>query len=381
MKFTNEHVRRQDRTLNETRAFEILKEGEYGILSMQSENGDGAYGIPLSYVWDRGNSIYIHCAPVGRKLNCIDRCNRVSFCVIGRTKVLPEQFTTAYESVVVQGEAYHSLPDAERMSALSLFISKYCPEHKIKGMTYAEKSFFRTEIIPAAFNCGRIINDPGFAACKRRICGLMQQPDCEENARADQQDEENDRIDGNVLRACFTRGVNVFFFGFHRENSFCSLVPSGRHPQTAQQRFQCGRCKEHEIGHRQNAAGLQVPLDDPRDNADGNAVFFIQPCDRKADVILFSGHSGIVAGVRDGVDAVVQADIHNTAAKICYLAGVLALYLTLLQIVHAGFGKRAADICPDGKMLGILTADLLHANQNTVADAVILAGVTEPCGR
>ena len=65
MKFTNEHVRRQDRTLNETRAFEILKEGEYGILSMQSENGDGAYGIPLSYVWDRGNSIYIHCAPVG----------------------------------------------------------------------------------------------------------------------------------------------------------------------------------------------------------------------------------------------------------------------------------------------------------------------------
>lgn len=147
MKFTNEHVRHQDRTLNETRAFEILKEGEFGILSMQSENGDGAYGIPLSYVWDRGNSIYIHCAPVGRKLNCIDRCNRVSFCVIGRTKVLPEQFTTAYESVVVQGEAYHSLPDAERMSALSLFISKYCPEHKIKGMTYAEKSFFRTEII------------------------------------------------------------------------------------------------------------------------------------------------------------------------------------------------------------------------------------------
>ena len=32
-------------------------------------------------------------------------------------------------------------------------------------------------------------------------------------------------------------------------------------------------------------------------------MFFIQPCDRKADVILFSGHSGIVAGVRDGVDA------------------------------------------------------------------------------
>ena len=107
-------------------------------------------------------------------------------------------------------------------------------------------------------------------------------------------------------------------------------------------------------------------------------MFFIQSCDRKADVVLFAGHSGIIAGVRDGVDAVVQADIHNTAAKICYLAGVLALYLTLLQIVHAGFGKRAADICPDGKMLGILTADLLHADQNPVADTVKVADVGHP---
>ena len=72
MEFNNTQVRRQDRLLNETRSFEILKEGEYGILSMCTENGDGAYGIPLSYVWDRGNSIYIHCAPIGRKLTCID---------------------------------------------------------------------------------------------------------------------------------------------------------------------------------------------------------------------------------------------------------------------------------------------------------------------
>ena len=82
--------------------------------------------------------------------------------------------------------------------------------------------------------------------------------------------------------------------------------------------------------------------------------------------------------MRDGVDTVVQADIHNTAAKICYFAGVLALYLTLLQIVHAGFGKCAADICPDGKMLDVFTADLLHANQNTVADAVKIADVGHP---
>ena len=147
MKFDNSTIRRQDRTLEQERAFEILKDGEYGVLSMRSEDGEGAYGIPVSYVWDRGNSIYIHCAPVGRKLRCIDACPQVSFCVVGKTQVIPGQFTTAYESVVMQCSAHHSLHEAERMSALSLLLSKYCPNDKIRGIEYAEKSFHRTEII------------------------------------------------------------------------------------------------------------------------------------------------------------------------------------------------------------------------------------------
>lgn len=147
MEYNNQNVRRQDRLLDETRAFEILRDGEYGILSMQSEDGNGAYGIPINYVWDRGNSIYIHCAPVGRKLRCIDTCPNVSFCVTGRSRVIPDKFTTGYESVVLQCTAHHSLHEAERMSALSLLLSKYCPDHKVQGIEYANKSFPRTEII------------------------------------------------------------------------------------------------------------------------------------------------------------------------------------------------------------------------------------------
>lgn len=58
MQFNNSQLRRQDRLLDEKRAFQLLKEGTYGILSMQDENGEGAYGIPVNYVWDHGNSIY-----------------------------------------------------------------------------------------------------------------------------------------------------------------------------------------------------------------------------------------------------------------------------------------------------------------------------------
>ena len=44
MEFNNNQIRRQDRLLSEARAYEILKEGEYGVLSMRTEDGEGAYG-------------------------------------------------------------------------------------------------------------------------------------------------------------------------------------------------------------------------------------------------------------------------------------------------------------------------------------------------
>ena len=147
MKFTNEYIRRQDRLLDEQHSLEILQEGEFGVLSMQTEDGKGAYGIPLNYVWNGEQSIYVHCAPKGRKLNCINICNHVSFCIVGRTKVIPEKFTTAYESVVLECAAHIGLDDNERKNALSYFIGKYCPDLKEIGMMNAEKSFHRTEII------------------------------------------------------------------------------------------------------------------------------------------------------------------------------------------------------------------------------------------
>ena len=64
MKYVNDTVRRQDRLMDEERALELLRESEYGVLSMQDVDGSG-YGVPLNYVWDGDHSIYIHCAPEG----------------------------------------------------------------------------------------------------------------------------------------------------------------------------------------------------------------------------------------------------------------------------------------------------------------------------
>lgn len=146
MKYTNKQIRRQDRLLEEERAMNLLKAGEYGVLSMLTEE-DSAYGIPVNYVWDGNSSVYIHCAPEGRKLHCLAYCNRISFCIVGRTHVISHQFTTEYESIILSGRAYTGLGEEERMQALHLLIDKYSPNDKHTGAKYAEKSFHRTEII------------------------------------------------------------------------------------------------------------------------------------------------------------------------------------------------------------------------------------------
>ncbi len=107
----------------------------------------GIYGIPINYVWDGTESIYLHCAPEGRKLQCIDKNNSVSFCVVGKTSVISEKFTTEYESIILQCQAHRNLDEDERLNALSLILDKYSPQDKIIGMKYAQKSFHRTEII------------------------------------------------------------------------------------------------------------------------------------------------------------------------------------------------------------------------------------------
>lgn len=148
--FDNQKVRRQDRLLDRGRAEALLRVGEYGVLSMAEAGEDGgvmAYGIPVNFVWDGGECIYLHCAPDGRKLRCISRYARVSFCIVGHTHVLSSKFTTEYESVVLDCRARVGLPVEERRRALSLLLDKYSPADKTVGLRYAEKSFHRTEVV------------------------------------------------------------------------------------------------------------------------------------------------------------------------------------------------------------------------------------------
>ena len=140
----NREMRRKDRELKNDEAIEILKNNTYGVLSTVSENGY-PYGVPISYVFFN-NSIYFHGAIKGHKLDNISNNNKVSFCVVGHTQILPDEFSTKYESVIVFGKAIE-VYDEEKNTVLLEIINKYSADFIEQGKEYIQKASKATKVI------------------------------------------------------------------------------------------------------------------------------------------------------------------------------------------------------------------------------------------
>lgn len=153
MKYEISKIRRKDRALDESSALELLTRAEYGVLSLAdtSSAADGepaAYGVPLDFVFDsiRG-CIYFHCAKEGRKLECLRNSPIASFCIVGKTRILPEKFSTEYESVIAECRAVVVSDAPERAAALKMLVEKYSPAHTQKGLEYIAAAAQRAEVV------------------------------------------------------------------------------------------------------------------------------------------------------------------------------------------------------------------------------------------
>jgi nitroimidazol reductase NimA-like FMN-containing flavoprotein (pyridoxamine 5'-phosphate oxidase superfamily) len=137
-------IRRTDREISLAEAKAILVDAEYGVLSTVDSEGQ-PYGVPLSYVY-RNDAIYFHCALSGQKLDNIDFNAKVSFCAVGKTKVLPDKFATEYESVIAFGVA-SEVAGSERLDALVWLLEKYCAEFVEAGRQYIKQKDTITKVI------------------------------------------------------------------------------------------------------------------------------------------------------------------------------------------------------------------------------------------
>ena len=136
-------MRRDDRaiTIEETRS--LLESAEYGVLSMVRPDG-APHVIPLNFSL-AGDSIYFHCALEGTKIEILSANTRVSFCVVGRTQVLPEKFGTKYESAIATGSA-EELSAEEKRQGLVLLVRKYSPDYIKEGLEYIDRLIDKTRV-------------------------------------------------------------------------------------------------------------------------------------------------------------------------------------------------------------------------------------------
>jgi len=137
-------MRRKGRELKNDEVIEILKNSDYGILSTVSQNGY-PYGVPVSFIFSN-NSIYFHGAIEGHKLDNLLNNSKVSFCVVGKTCVLPDKFSTKFESVIIFGRA-NEVFDNEKNIILLEILNKYSPDYIESGKTYITNASPKTKVI------------------------------------------------------------------------------------------------------------------------------------------------------------------------------------------------------------------------------------------
>lgn len=118
-------MRRKKQQLSPEACIAILDRGTSGILALCGDDG-WPYAVPLSYAYEEGKLLF-HCAKAGHKLDALRQEPRASFCVIHQDQVVPQEFTTYYQSVILFGTV-RILADQEEIGEKAKALGrKYCP--------------------------------------------------------------------------------------------------------------------------------------------------------------------------------------------------------------------------------------------------------------
>ncbi|MFI3114632.1 MAG: pyridoxamine 5'-phosphate oxidase family protein [Clostridia bacterium] len=130
-------MRRKERAMEKTEIAEILKTATNGVLAVTGDD-DYPYAVPLSFVYEN-NKIYFHSTNENsHKIDAISKNPKVSFCVVTKDEIVPEDFTTSFKSIVVFGKASVLTKKDEILEIMMLIARKYCSSHMSQAPNYAK---------------------------------------------------------------------------------------------------------------------------------------------------------------------------------------------------------------------------------------------------
>lgn len=115
-------VRQEKQSLAKEEVDSILERGKYGTLALQGDD-EYPYAVPISYIYYNGK-IYFHSVPSGHKIDAITANDKVSFSVIDEAKLVPEEYTFYFRSVIAFGKV-RIADEEERLEVFHAFTTKY----------------------------------------------------------------------------------------------------------------------------------------------------------------------------------------------------------------------------------------------------------------
>lgn len=138
-------MHKASRQLSDAETLAILKKGDHGTLSVQGDDGY-PYSTPVNYIMV-DDKLYIHSAPYGYKIECLERNTKCCFSAIISAKIIPSKITAAFESVIMTGNAVFIEDQAEKRAALEAFVTQKHPGYEEVGFKMIEKQIDKTAVM------------------------------------------------------------------------------------------------------------------------------------------------------------------------------------------------------------------------------------------
>lgn len=105
----------------------ILLSATSGVLALCGDDGF-PYAVPLSFAYDKSlGRLIFHCALEGQKLDIIRQNPKASFCVIANDHVIPLEYRTEYQSIIVSGEIHELTDKSDKRAAIEFLAARLSP--------------------------------------------------------------------------------------------------------------------------------------------------------------------------------------------------------------------------------------------------------------
>ena len=120
-------MRRHKQELSKEECVDILTNEPRGVLALLGDY-DYPYALPMSHVYVNGK-IYFHGAMEGHKNDAVERCDRVSYCVMDEGVKNTDGWSYIFRSVIVFGKIRTLTDKSEKIDKLTHLGDKFFPSH------------------------------------------------------------------------------------------------------------------------------------------------------------------------------------------------------------------------------------------------------------